>query len=91
MEDRRDYQLRYKYNITLADYEVLFDGQGGLCKICGQTSSRLLVVDHDHATGKIRGLLCSNCNSGIGLLKDDIKVLANAISYLTESNKSDII
>ena len=82
---QRDYQLQYDYNITLEEYNKLFEKQNGNCAICGKHQSYLkkgLSVDHDHVTGKIRGLLCNNCNAGIGLLKDDIKLLTIAINYL---------
>lgn len=59
-----------------------------LCKRCKISKSleefhKKLSVDHCHKTGKVRGLLCSNCNTAIGLLKEDINVLKNAINYLT--------
>jgi len=78
--------------MTPADYQALYDAQKGLCAICnGRAVGRgkknnTLAVDHNHATGKIRGLLCSNCNTGIGNLKDDVAVLKKAISYLEERN-----
>lgn len=58
--------------------------QGGVCAICGETnaSGRDLSVDHDHETGEIRQLLCSNCNTGIGLLKDNPELLIKASAYL---------
>ncbi len=59
--------------------------QEGKCKGCDKESNRTLNVDHDHETGKIRGLLCGNCNRGIGLLGDNIETLQNLIKYLEES------
>lgn len=90
--------LKRTYGITLADYERIYQGQNGQCKICGGTTSNRkwkdgrrqwlrLFVDHDHATGKVRGLLCSTCNRGIAFLKEDIGVLENAIKYLLESRQ----
>lgn len=67
-------------------YERLRDTQGGVCAICqgvNPTGSRLS-VDHNHATGVIRGLLCSSCNRGIGYLKDDVALVAAALSYLQQ-------
>jgi len=78
-----------KYGITLEDYEEMHNRQGGVCAICDKPEQviqnsklRLLSVDHDHLTGKVRGLLCSNCNRAIGLLNDDADVLKRAIRYL---------
>ena len=50
------------------------------CVICGNNEK--LVVDHDHKTGKVRGILCNNCNTGLGMLQDNPKLLLRAISYL---------
>lgn len=79
-------QYKRLYGITLSDYDDMFIGQGGNCAICHlpQHDSRKnrLCVDHDHVSGMVRGLLCSNCNVGIGLLKDDERILLNAIQYL---------
>ncbi len=61
----REYNLKHCYGITLEDYNKMFIEQNGLCKGCYTHASQLnrgLFVDHDHATGKVRGLLCSNCN-----------------------------
>lgn len=69
----------------LETYKHLFDLQGGVCAICQSPENGRyahLSVDHDHDTGKIRGLLCNNCNRGIGLLKDDPKILEQAKKYL---------
>lgn len=78
--------LKRFYNMTLEDYEVMFKNQGGVCAICGEveTSPRVsnLTVDHCHDTNKVRGLLCNNCNRGIGLLKDSAETLRKATQYL---------
>lgn len=66
-------------------YQKLFDEQGGVCAICKSPENgryKHLSVDHCHDTGKIRGLLCNNCNRGIGLLKDSPELLKNAIEYV---------
>jgi hypothetical protein len=55
----------------------------GSCEICGLTDISLLRIDHDHADGSLRGILCNNCNVGLGLFKDDLKLLRNAIKYLS--------
>jgi hypothetical protein len=62
--------LKLYYGITLIQYNEIFNSQNGCCKICGTHQSELkkaLFVDHDHKTGKIRGLLCHQCNIGIGI------------------------
>lgn len=79
-------ELREKYGITLAAYEAMLAEQGGGCAICGRTSSpkvTSLAVDHDHDTGKIRGVLCRPCNSALGMLGDDPAIVARALAYLT--------
>ncbi len=58
--------------------------QDGKCAICRIVPSRTMAVDHCHDTGAIRGLLCSNCNTGIGLLRDNPEILARAIIYLAK-------
>lgn len=71
------------YGITIEDYGAMFVAQAGRCAICRDPQGeRPLVVDHDHATGAVRSLLCSNCNAGIGLLKERSEVLTSAIGYL---------
>lgn len=69
------------YNI---DYDSLLALQGGACAICRTTNSgkRMFHIDHCHTTGKVRGLLCSNCNVGIGNLRDNIDILKSAVAYL---------
>jgi hypothetical protein len=85
----REYQndIIKNYGIDINDYEKIFKDQEERCAICGialkQLNHRVLFIDHDHVSGSIRGLLCSNCNKGIGLFKDDIKILENAINYLS--------
>ena len=69
------------YGITPEEYDAMLLGQGGCCLICG-ISNRKLVIDHCHNTGLIRGILCLNCNAGIGMLNDDLKLLHQAIWYL---------
>jgi hypothetical protein len=92
----RDRILRLRYNITLADYERMFEQQGNSCKICGTTNplgegnqrdtsrwkSWSFAVDHCHTTGKIRGLLCNPCNRGLGFFRDSPELLQQAVDYL---------
>ena len=85
----QEYKLKHRYNLTLDHYNQLLYEQGFKCKICEKSVRDVdgpLAVDHDHNTGEIRGLLCSGCNTGIGLLKEDPTILAKAIIYLTNSN-----
>ena len=70
------------YGITYEIYEEMLKQQNGRCGICKQLPSRRLDVDHDHVTGIVRGLLCSNCNTAIGLLKEDPALFAEALNYL---------
>lgn len=70
---------------VLDTYQRLFEEQDGVCAICKSPENgryKHLSVDHCHETGKIRGLLCNNCNRGIGLLKDSPELLKNAIKYV---------
>lgn len=80
VEHNRERNLWQNYKITSGEYQCLFDKQGGKCAICKRVRS--LVVDHCHKTGKIRGLLCSSCNSAIGLLDENVGFLNSAIDYL---------
>jgi hypothetical protein len=79
-------QYKQLYNISLSDYDKLYELQGGVCAMCflPQVDSRKtrLCVDHCHTTGVVRGLLCTNCNVAIGLLKDDERLLQRGIEYL---------
>jgi ERCC4-type nuclease len=83
----RKYQLKQFYDITPEQYTELYNKQNGCCAICGKNQSELkkaLGVDHNHTTGKIRGLLCFNCNITIGKFNDDINMLILATNYLKE-------
>lgn len=80
-------RLKYDYGMTVEDYEALSAYQGDCCAICKVPSlslSQRLAVDHCHATGKVRGLLCKACNAALGLLKDSPEVLETAFKYLKE-------
>lgn len=82
----RDSWLKRKYGITSQDYNAIYEKQGGVCAICGGTQShskrKYLEIDHDHDTGKIRALLCLNCNTTLGLVKESTEILEKAIGYL---------
>lgn len=87
----RQSKLQSKFGITLEEYQTMWDAQGGVCAICGRPETildhrskkiRWLAVDHNHETGEVRGLLCSNCNKAVGLLHEDIEVIKNVVKYL---------
>ena len=80
--------LLENYGLSYAEYERMFDEQEGLCKICQEPSTRKsgrLDVDHCHETGQIRGLLCSPCNTAIGLLRENSELFAAALQYLEDA------
>jgi hypothetical protein len=74
-------KLKSRYGMSVEDLTRMTAEQNKLCKICGKEKE--LVVDHDHKTGKVRGLLCRLCNIGLGSLNDNVGNLENAIKYLT--------
>lgn len=77
--------LKDSTHITAEDYLKLLKDQNGKCAICKfkpENGDNRLAVDHDHGTKKVRGLLCSKCNTALGLFKDDVEILDEAISYL---------
>ncbi len=85
MRNERKKHLRRKYNMTESEYDWLLKEQNGRCAICyREPKGRRLAVDHNHRTGKIRGLLCGKCNAGLGLFDESIDVLKEAARYLWE-------
>lgn len=87
-------QLKCKYKISLDDYNRMFAEQKGLCAICNNSELSIhnntgkimrLAVDHDHKTGKVRGLLCGQCNQALGKFKDDSELILKAYNYLKEN------
>jgi|SRR3990172_9487672 len=91
----KGYDLKKYYGISFEEYTQLQASQRGVCAICGNiekatrnysSDKRNLAVDHSHTTGKIRGLLCTHCNQGIGNFRENPEFLAKAISYLLKSN-----
>lgn len=88
---KRKQNLKKRYGLTVEDIERMLKNQNYKCAICGREiflhgdsvdKNKIARVDHNHETGKVRGLLCNDCNRGIGLLKDNPMLLANAIKYL---------
>jgi hypothetical protein len=80
----KDNHYRLKYGITLDDYKVLYKNQNGKCVACG-IDKDVLFVDHDHKTGRIRGLLCRDCNFALGHVRDNPSTLEKLIRYLKNS------
>lgn len=81
-ESRKNTILKNRHNITLEDFKRMEKKQDGRCRICWRKVK--LVVDHNHRTGKIRGLLCAKCNQGLGLFEENPLALEAAILYLDE-------
>lgn len=86
-ETVRRLNYKRKYGITLEQYNQILEAQGGVCAGCGGVERRAatgnLAVDHNHETGEVRGLLCSNCNRALGLLGDSIETLKSLADYLS--------
>lgn len=85
-------KLFREYGITKDQYDILLESQNYKCKICGIVNSGRsdkgrLLVDHDHKTGRVRGLLCHPCNAALGLLKDDEKTISKALEYIRSSKE----
>ena len=84
-EKIRGQKLSYKYGVSLATYNYMYEKQNGLCYICGKEQTRRpLCVDHCHETGVVRHLLCDRCNLVLGSVKDDSTLLIDMASYLKE-------
>lgn len=83
-EKTRDIRLRYRYNITKDQWDALFASQGHLCAICRSDKPGYgsWHTDHCHDSGKVRGILCHGCNTGIGNLKHDVERLLAAVGYI---------
>lgn len=89
---RRKYPERYRagllrrlYGLSIAQYEAIWVSQGLACAICQSTDpgrKGVFAVDHDHETGRVRGILCGNCNNGLGRFKDKYESLVRAAEYL---------
>lgn len=80
-----------KYQLTMEEYDEIFQRQNGKCAICYKSETimrngkiKLLCIDHDHNTNRVRGLLCHRCNVSIGAFEDNITLLQNAINYLQQ-------
>lgn len=78
------YKITIRFKITIEEYLQMLNEQNEVCAICNEPCAlgRRLAVDHDHKTGRVRGLLCSRCNTSIGKFNDDVSLLKSAIKYL---------
>ena len=85
-EHERNRQLKKNFGLTPEQFDSMVETQGGRCAICGTDEpggkKTRFSIDHDHETGKVRGLLCNNCNVGIGRLKEDPFIFESAMVYL---------
>lgn len=101
-DNSRKWRILKEFGISIEEYDRMYEAQGGCCKLCEQpetshvynrwagavsTEPRRLAIDHDHHTNVIRGLLCSNCNRALGLLRDDCQLLKRAALYLENDGK----
>ncbi len=91
-DSQRERNLKKDFGISVSDYEEMLAKQNYSCKICGVSAeeeklrtSKRLAVDHCHTTGRVRGLLCRKCNTGLGNFNDDISLLCKSINYLKEN------
>jgi len=98
-QSRKWERVRRLYGLTEASYLNLWEAQGGKCKVCSQAlkegwtknhDKHRAVVDHCHTTGKVRGLLCTMCNKGVGLLGDNSEGLYKAYEYLLDFEKKEV-
>jgi Recombination endonuclease VII len=93
-DSSRAKNLFYQYGITVAEFEELLEAQDGRCAICRELpkdpessasrhhADRVLNVDHNHETSRVRGLLCAQCNRALGLFRDDLLLLEAAVAYM---------
>jgi len=89
-EQYRSYQLK-SYGLSLYDFEHIYQIQNGKCAICQEKSDKILCVDHDHSTGKIRGLLCRHCNTALGLIKDNSVIAQKMFEYLIKTTELGLL
>jgi hypothetical protein len=93
-DKRKNVMLKIRFNLTLEEYNSMLEQQGGVCKLCGKEETarknnseekRMLAVDHDHDTGKVRGLLCAKCNVQLGHYEKSKQRAAEFERYLEEA------
>lgn len=83
-EKTREYQIQHRYGISGDDFLAIWDNQGGRCAICRKSFAKQfdVCIDHCHKTGKVRGLLCRNCNIGLGHFGEEPEVFNRIVKYL---------
>lgn len=88
----RRYSIKKNYGLTEDEFSALYESQGGKCAICGKSltkvgkeKSKVANIDHDHKTGKVRGILCQGCNLGLGGFRDNPEYLLSALFYLNKN------
>ncbi len=84
---RANYLSKLRYGVEQREVDVLMQAQGGRCPLCLRPQPKH--IDHCHSTGKVRGVLCFNCNGGLGRFEDDPDVMLRAIDYLHAHGKRD--
>lgn len=94
-DDIREIRREHRIGVSPGTYELLIALHGEVCAICGAdkpggkgAANNQFCIDHDHETGKIRGLLCTSCNVGIGMLRHNTELLNAAIDYLSRPDYS---
>lgn len=95
---KRHLQLLRRFGLSIDDYNAMHVAQAGVCAVCQQMETALdsrtqrpiaLAVDHDHETGKVRGLLCSRCNRAIGYMQDNPKIMLAAAGYILRHRQKE--
>jgi hypothetical protein len=88
---QRKSKLMHQYGLTVEEYDEMLAAQGGVCAICKSDDpghgKKNFCVDHNHDTGKVRGLLCKDCNTGLGMFGDSITALMQAANYLNDGDE----
>jgi hypothetical protein len=85
---RKAWELKHRYGLSVGEFQEMVSNQGGRCAICRRVA-KPLVVDHDHATGKVRALLCHRCNRLLGFFNDEPAWLQAALDYLSSHLKAE--
>ena len=89
-EWKREQNFKVRYKISIEEYEQMLVFQDKKCQICEEAlEPKKTVVDHCHTTGKVRGLLCYNCNNAIGFLKENIRAALKLIDYIYKNEPKD--
>lgn len=79
---KKDMQIKWRYGISLEQYNEMYERQGGVCAVCSKVSDKKLCIDHDHETGQVRALVCDRCNRAMGASNDDAVILRLCAEYL---------